>query len=172
VLGTKLKQGHLPKDVHRRRDAILALQEAKAGDRGRLAHRGARGGNSSQQAIAGPHTGGRPGRPQLHFGRESRRYALRILKKGVGGPTSPRSRSGVRRHRARRDPTGKVEEVRPAVSPLRPDHEESKLLRAELNIAAEDFPGARQGFGRPAGNPPDDSRPDDHGRHRAGRRQR
>ena len=48
---------------------------------------------------------------------------------------------------------------------MHPDADESRMLRAELLIAAEDFPAGAAGLGRSVRNPPDAARIDDHGRH-------
>ncbi len=61
TLAEKLRQGALPRDVHRRRDAVLALGEAK-GVFGRGRHdRGARGGDRRQPDVARPDPGGGDG---------------------------------------------------------------------------------------------------------------
>ena len=48
-----------------------------------------------------------------------------------------------------------------------PNHAESRLLAAELALAAEDFPGARKALGDLAETEPTDPQPRDHGRDRA-----
>ncbi len=145
ILKEKRRQGELPNDVAMRRDAVLALQEASDV----LAH-----GNSisaREAAISAAKAS-----PDLipaavlaarsYIAQKDFRNATRILEKAWS----------VRPHP---DLAGAYAEIAPdenANTRLRrfeslirknPDHEQSRLLRTELLLAAEDFPGARRELG-------------------------
>lgn len=145
VLGTKLKQGHLPKDVHRRRDAILALQEAKAvvADDSPIEAREAAIAANKQSpdlipaAVLAAHSYISDAKPK---------YALRILKKAWEAQPHPDLAAAFAAIEPEETPQARLKRFDQLFS-LRPDHEESKLLKAELNISAEDFPGARRALG-------------------------
>jgi HemY protein len=145
VLGTKLKHGHLPKDVHRRRDAILALQEAKAviaEDSPIEAREAAIAANKQSPdlipaAVLAAHSYISDGKPK---------NAVRILKKAWEAQPHPDLAAAFAAIEPEETPQARLKRFDQLFS-VRPDHEESKLLRAELNIAAEDFPGARRALG-------------------------
>ena len=145
VLKDKRQQGELPKDVHVRRDAVLALQEASEV----LAH-----GNSisaREAAISANRAS-----PDLipaavlaarsYIAKQDYRNASRVLEKTWS----------VRPHP---DIAATYAEIVPDETPAarlrrfdnlmrkNPDHEETRLLNAELLLAAEDFPAARRALG-------------------------
>ncbi|PTV95177.1 HemY protein [Rhodobacter aestuarii] len=145
VLLAKMRQGEIPKDVHKRRDAVLALQEAKvvldqnASIEAREAAIAAN--KSSPDLIPAAAMAAKAYADQGNV-----KSATRVLLKaweaqphpdlaGVFASLVP-SESAVER-------LARFEKL----LSLRPDHEETKLLRAELCIAAEDFPGARRALG-------------------------
>lgn len=145
VLNSKLQQGLLPKDVHRRRDAVLALQEARA-----ILDEGATV-EAQEAAIAANKAS-----PDLipaaamaakaHIAKGDGRNAARVLRRAWEAQPHPElaaAYAAISPGEAPRDRLKRFEKLLAA----RPDHEESKLVRAELNIAAEDFPAARRALG-------------------------
>jgi HemY protein len=145
VLGAKLKQGLLPRDVHRRRDAVLALQEAKdiiAEDSPIEAREAAISANRLSPdlipaAVLAAESYVKAGKPK---------YAARLLKKAWGAQPHPDLAAAFAAIVPDETPAGRLKRFNSLLS-LKPDHEESRLLRAELNIAAEDFPSARRALG-------------------------
>lgn len=96
VLQTKVRQGALPKDVHRRRDAVLALQEAKGVlDEGASieAQEAAIAANKSSPDLD---SGGGDGGARLY--RQGQAQECRPCNpQGVGGAAASRSGRGFRR---------------------------------------------------------------------------
>jgi HemY protein len=145
VLGVKLRQGHLPRDVHRRRDAILALQEARAvisDDLPIEAREAAIVANKQSPdlipaAVMAAHGYMAAGKP---------RNAARILKKAWGVQPHPDLAAAFAALEPSETPAARLKRFDQLFS-LRPDDEETKLLKAEINLAAEDFPAARRALG-------------------------
>ncbi len=145
VLGTKLKQGLLPRDVHRRRDAVLALQEAKevfSDDAPIEAREAAIEANRLSPdlipaAVLAAQSYIQSGKPK---------YAARVLKKAWGAQPHPDLGAAFAAIAPDETPAQRLKRFGTLLSAA-PDHEESRLLRAELNIAAEDFPAARRALG-------------------------
>ncbi|MBC7143358.1 MAG: tetratricopeptide repeat protein [Rhodobacteraceae bacterium] len=145
VLGAKLKQGLLPRDVFKRRDAVLALQEAKevfSDDAPIEAREAAIAANrmspdlipAAVLAARGYVQSGKP------------KYAARVLKKAWEAQPHPDLAAAFAAIAPDESPAARLKRFESLLS-ANPDHEESKLLRAELQIGAEDFPAARRALG-------------------------
>lgn len=145
VLKDKRKQGQLPQDVVLRRDAVLALQEASDV----LAH-----GNSisaREAAISAAKAS-----PDLipaavlaarsYIAQKDFRNASRILEKTWSVRPHPSIAATYAEIVPDETPAARLNRF-DALMRKNPDHEETRLLRAELLLAAEDFPGARRAFG-------------------------
>lgn len=145
VLGVKLKQGDLPRDVHRRRDAILALQGARAvfdSDLPVEAREAAIAANKQSPdlipaAVLAAHGYRADGRVK---------NADRILKKAWGAQPHPDLAAAFAALEPNETALARLKRFE-ALFAQNPDHEETRLLKAELNIAAEDFPAARRAIG-------------------------
>lgn len=145
TLKDKRNQGDLPKDVALRRDAVLALQEASdvlaQGNSISAREAAISAAKASPDLIPAAVLAARSYIAQKDF-----RNASRILEKTWS----------VRPHP---DVAGAYAEIVPDETPAarlrrfdglirkNPDHEETRLLRAELMLTAEDFPGARRALG-------------------------
>ncbi|MFV0300937.1 MAG: heme biosynthesis HemY N-terminal domain-containing protein [Paracoccus sp. (in: a-proteobacteria)] len=152
VLKDQRKQGDLPKDVHIRRDAVLALQEASevlAQGNSISAREAAISANrASPDLIPAAVLAARS-----YLAKDDQRHATRVLEKTWS----------VRPHP---DIAAVYAEIVPDESPAarqrrfenlirkNPDDVESRLLRAELALAAEDFPAARRALGNLAETQP------------------
>ncbi|WP_347311678.1 heme biosynthesis protein HemY [Defluviimonas sp. SAOS-178_SWC] len=145
VLGAKLKQGLLPRDVFKRRDAVLALQEAKevfSDDAPIEAREAAIAANrlspdlipAAVLAARGYIQSGKP------------KYAARVLKKAWEAQPHPDLAAAFASIAPDESPAARLKRFDTLLS-ANPGHEESKLLRAELQIGAEDFPAARRALG-------------------------
>jgi HemY protein len=145
TLNTKLKNGQLPRDVHKRRDAVLALSEAKDV----FAH-----GNSIEAreaaieanrlspdlipaAVMAAHGFIDEGKPK---------YATRLLKKAWAVHPHPDLAAAFAAVAPDESPSERLKRFT-TLTKLQPDHPETKMLLAELNIANEDFPQARRSLG-------------------------
>ncbi|WP_343116366.1 heme biosynthesis protein HemY [Ostreiculturibacter nitratireducens] len=145
TLGQKLRQGLLPRDVHRRRDAVLALQEAKgifAEGTPIEAREAAIGANRLSPdlipaAVMAARSYIAEGRPK---------YASRVILKAWEAQPHPDLAAAFAEIAPEENPSERLKRFESLLR-LRPDHAETKLLRAELNIAAEDFPAARRALG-------------------------
>lgn len=145
VLLAKMRQGQLPKDVHKRRDAVLALQEAKAVLDGGTSI------EAQEAAIAAAKAS-----PDLipaaamaakaHYDKGDAKSATRVLLKAWEAQPHPDLAAVFASMVPGESATERLKRFEKLLS-LRPDHEETRLLRAELCIAAEDFPAARRALG-------------------------
>lgn len=145
TLGAKLKHGSLPRDVHKRRDAVLALSEAKdvlASGASIEARETAIEANRLSPdlvpaAVMAARSYADDGKPK---------YALRVLKKAWESQPHPDLAAAFAALQPDEEPQARLKRFKQLVK-LKPEHEETKLLLAELNIAAEDFPEARRALG-------------------------
>jgi HemY protein len=145
VLGTKMKQGLLPRDVHKRRDAVMALQEAK-GILDETASVEAR-----EAAIAANKASpdlipaaAMAARSYIASGKP--KYADRVLRKAWEAQPHPDLAAAFAEIAPDETPAQRLKRF-DALFRIKPDHPETRMLRAELNIAAEDFPTARRALG-------------------------
>lgn len=145
TLGAKLRHGALPRDVHRRRDAVLALSEARDlidEDASIERREAAIEANklspdlvpaavmAADQYIA-------DGKP---------RYAARVLKKAWGASPHPDLAAAFARIEPNETPAARLKRFR-EITRIKPSHPETKMLLAELSIAAEDYDAARAALG-------------------------
>ncbi|WP_415184840.1 heme biosynthesis protein HemY [Phaeovulum sp.] len=145
VLGKKLRQGLLPRDVHKRRDAVLALQEAKGVlDEGASieAREAAIAANKASPdlipaAVMAAHS---------YIEKGSAKHAARVLHKAWEAQPHPDLAAAYAAIVPDEAPAARLKRFE-ALLKLRPEDAETRLLRAELNIAAEDFPAARRALG-------------------------
>ncbi|WP_413852351.1 heme biosynthesis protein HemY [Albidovulum sp.] len=145
VLGAKHKQGLLPRDVFRRRDAVLALQEAKEvfSDDAPIEVREAVIAANKQSPDLIP-AAVLAARGYVQAGKP--KYAARILRKSWEVKPHPDLAATFAAIVPDETPAARLKRFETLLS-ANPDHEESRLLRAELQIAAEDFPSARRALG-------------------------
>ncbi len=145
TLNAKLKHGALPRDVHRRRDAVLALSEAKdvvdeansieARERAIEANRLSP--DLIPAAVMAAHG---------YIDQERPRNATRLLKKAWSVQPHPDLAAAYAAIAPDETPEARIKRFA-ALIKGRPDHSEAKMLMAELYIAAEDFPQARRALG-------------------------
>lgn len=145
TLGAKLKAGAMPKDVYRRRDAVLALQEA----RGVIDE--AATPESRDAAIEANRQS-----PDLIpaavlaarglIDRGDKKSAARVLKKAWEVQPHPELAAAFAEIEPDEIPQERLKRFR-SLTALHPDHDETRLLLAELNITAEEYPDARRALG-------------------------
>ena len=145
TLGAKLKAGTLPKDVYRRRDAVLALQQAHV----------VMDENSSIEAREAAIEANKlspdliPAAAMAARGYTEKgdwRSAIRVLKKAWEVQPHPDLASAFAAIEPDETPAERLQRFRTLTS-LRTDSDETKMLLAELLMAAEDFPAARRALG-------------------------
>ena len=145
TLSAKLKHGDLPRDVHKRRDAVLALSEAKdivAEGKTIEAREAAIEANRLSPDLVPAAVMAAEG----YMEQEKPRYAARVLTKAWGITPHPNLAAGFAAIAPDEDPAARIKRFR-ALTKQNPDHPETKMLMSELHIANEDFPEARRALG-------------------------
>ncbi len=145
TLMLKKSAGHLPRDVWRRRDAILALQAADAlaasGDMHRARETAIEANRLSPDlipaAVAAAHA-------LIAQGNSS--YATKALKKAWKAQPHPDLAAAYAAIEPEETPRQRVIRFEGLLR-KGPEVAETKMLRAELLLAAEDFPAARRALG-------------------------
>lgn len=145
TLGAKLRTGALPKDVYRRRDAVLALQQARTviDDEASIEAREAaiEANRLSPDLIPAAAMAARG-----YLAKGDRKNATRVLKKAWEVLPHPDLAAAFAELEPDESPQDRLKRFR-TLTNARPDADESKMLLAELLVATEDFPEARRALG-------------------------
>lgn len=145
TLKDKRNQGDLPKDVALRRDAVLALREASEV----LAHENSISAREAAISAAKASPDLVPAAvlaARSYIAQKDYRNATRILEKTWSVRPHPEIAATYAEIVPDETPAARLRRFE-ALIRKKPDHEESRLLKAELLLAAEDFPGARRALG-------------------------
>lgn len=145
TLTAKLKSGSLPRDVYKRRDAVLALSEARDVAREDISiearERAVEANRLSPDLVPAAALAARAyiaeGKPKL---------AVRVLKKAWEAQPHPDLAAAFAAIEPDETPQQRVTRFQ-TLTRIHPHHPETRLLLAELNIVAEDFPEARRALG-------------------------
>lgn len=145
TLNAKLKSGHLPRDVHKRRDAVLALSEAKdvleEGKTIEAREAAIEANRLSPDLIPAAVMAARSyiedGKPK---------YAARVLTKTWGVVPHPELAAAFAEIAPDENAEARLKRFR-ALTKQNPNDPETKMLMAELQIAAENFPEAKRELG-------------------------
>ena len=139
TLGAKLKAGALPRDVHRRRDAIMALSESSESDDydTKVLEANRLSPELVPAAVAAAH---------VHIDKESPRQAVRVIRKAWDKAPHPELAEAFAAIEPEETPEARLKRFTPLIK-RHPDHPEVRQLLAELNIAAGDFSAARSALG-------------------------
>lgn len=153
TLNAKLKYGSLPRDVHKRRDAVLALSEARdVLDEGKTieAREAAIEANRlSPDLIPAAVLAARG-----YIDQGNTRNALRVINKAWLVRPHPDLAAAFAAMEPGETPAQRLKRFAKLLK-VHPEHRETRLLAAELNLAAEDFPAARRALGTLAEVEPD-----------------
>jgi HemY protein len=145
TLSSKLKHGQLPRDVHKRRDAVLALSEAKEiiadGNSIEARESAIEANRLSPDLIPAAAMAA-----QSYVAQTKPRYATRVLKKAWDAQPHPDLAAAFAAIVPDETPVARIKRFRALVK-SQPDHAETKMLMTELHIANEDFPEARRQLG-------------------------
>ncbi len=145
TLSAKARTGHLPRDIYRRRDAILALQEAREvfaeGNSIEAREAAIAANKKSPDLIPAACMAARS-----YIEADKPKYAARVLHKAWLAKPHPDLAAAFAEIVPDETPVARLKRFRTLIDD-RPDHEEARLLKAELLIAAEDFPEARRALG-------------------------
>jgi len=142
TLSAKLKSGNLPRDVHRRRDAVLALSEARdILDEGKSIE-------AREAAIAANKLS-----PDLvpaavltargYIEQGNKRNAARVIRKAWDAQPHPDLAAAFAEIEPEETPQARIKRFAKLLK-IHPEHRETRLIDAELHLAAEDFPAARR----------------------------
>lgn len=145
TLGAKLKAGELPRDVWKRRDAVLALQEAQVllDDTSSVEAREAAisANKASPDLIPAAAMAARS-----YIAQANPKAAAKVLRKAWEAQPHPDLAAAFAEIAPEETPAARVRRFK-ALTDINPGHDETRLLMAELHIAAEDFPAARRDLG-------------------------
>lgn len=145
TLGAKARTGSLPKDVYRRRDAILALQEAK-GIVDESASIEAREAAIEANKLSPDLIPAAAMAARSLVDKGDRKGATRVLKKAWTAHAHPDLAAAFAEIEPDESPAARLKRFKLLID-IHPDADETKMLSAELFIAAEDFPAARRALG-------------------------
>lgn len=145
TLGAKLKAGALPKDVYRRRDAVLALQQARTviDDEASIEAREAaiEANKLSPDLIPAAALAARS-----YLAKGDKKNASRVLKKAWEVMPHPDLAAAFAEIEPSETPQDRLKRFR-MLTNARSDTDESRMLLAELMLATEEFPEARCALG-------------------------
>ncbi|MEM7470270.1 MAG: heme biosynthesis HemY N-terminal domain-containing protein [Pseudomonadota bacterium] len=145
TLNAKLKYGALPRDVHKRRDAVLALSEAKdvvaEGSSIEARETAIEANRLSPDLIPAAVMAA-----QQYLAQGKARYAGRILKKAWDTQPHPDLAAAYAEIAPDESPAERIKRFNGLIK-SNPNHPEARMLMAELQIAAEDFPEAKRALG-------------------------
>lgn len=145
TLKAKLKHGAVPRDLYKRRDAVLALSEARdvlEDDKPIAAREAAIAANKASPDLV-------PAAAMAARGlvaKGQKRSAVRVLKQAWKAQPHPDLAAAFAEIEPEETPAKRVRRFS-QLTTIQPQHRETRLLKAELHLAAEDFPGARRALG-------------------------
>ena len=152
TLSAKLRHGNLPRDVHRRRDAVMALSEARDdildGEPAKAREAAIEANRLSPDLVPAAVMAAR-----MYIETGKTRYAVRIVKKAWEANPHPDLAAVFAEIAPDETAEDRLKRFK-ALTRIKPAHEETKMLLAELNIAAKDFPSARKALGDLVENDP------------------
>lgn len=145
TLSAKLRHGSLPRDVHRRRDAVLALSEARddmiSGEIPKARDAAIEANRLSPDLVPAAAMAAR-----MYIEAGKPRNAVRILKKAWDMNPHPDLAVAFAEILPDESAEERVKRFK-ALTKLKPDNTQTIMLLAELHIAAKDFPAARSALG-------------------------
>lgn len=153
TLGVKLKQGKIPRDVHKRREAVLALSQAAEviDEENSIEKRetAIEANRLSPDLVPAAAMAARE-----YIVQTKPKLAVRVIKKAWESQPHPDLAAAFSEIEPNETPQERLKRFA-QLAKLNPEHIESRLMMAELNLAAEDFPEARRALGDIVENNPD-----------------
>lgn len=145
TLQAKLKSGTMPRDLHRRRDAVLALSEA-TGPYSTASDAQAREAAIEANRLSPDLVPAAVAAARALKAQGNPKQAARVIRRAWERKPHPELAAVFAEIRADETPDARIKRFR-ALTDLHADHPETRMLRAELALAAEDFPAARRALG-------------------------
>lgn len=153
TLGVKLKQGKIPRDVHKRREAVLALSQAAEviDEENSIEKRetAIEANRLSPDLVPAAAMAARE-----YIVQTKPKLAVRVIKKAWESQPHPDLAAAFSEIEPNETPQERLKRF-VQLAKLNPEHVESRLMMAELNLAAEDFPEALRALGDIVENNPD-----------------
>ncbi|GAA5074755.1 tetratricopeptide repeat protein [Roseibacterium beibuensis] len=145
TLANALKAGNIPRDLHKRRDAVLALAHARdAMAEGKVADATREANAANTMAPGLVPAAVMAARLAISDGKP--RIATKILTKAWETGPHPDLAAAFAAIAPDETPAQRLKRFRPLLA-KHPRDPETKMLESELHIAAEDFPAARRALG-------------------------
>lgn len=145
TLAAALRSGNLPREVHKRRDAVLALAHARdAMAEGKIAE-ATRDAETAQRMAPGLVPAAVMA-ARLAIADGKAKQAEKIVKAAWATDPHPDLAAAFAEIAPGETPAERVKRFKPLLA-KHAGHPEAKMLEAELQIAAEDFPAARRALG-------------------------
>ncbi|MCR9146822.1 MAG: tetratricopeptide repeat protein [Rhodobacteraceae bacterium] len=145
TLHAKLKYGNLPRDVHKRRDAVLALSEARdILDEGKDIE--AREASIEANRMSPDLVPAAVLAARGYIAQGSKWNAWRVIRKAWDAQPHPDLAAVFAEIEPSETPAARVKRFGKLLK-IHPDHRETRLVKAELYIAADEFPAARRALG-------------------------
>jgi HemY protein len=145
TLAAALKSGNLPRDVHKRRDAVLALAHARdAMAEGKIADATRDATEANRMAPGLVPAAVMAGRLAISDGKP--KVAAKLIRAAWDMDPHPDLAAAFAEIEPNETAAARLRRFKPLLA-KHAAHPESKLLEAELHIAAEDFPAARRALG-------------------------
>ena len=145
TLAAKVRAAALPRDVGKRREAVLSLADAGAAfSEGKKDK--ARDAAYAANKLAPHFVPAAALAARLHAENGEARQAARIIKKAWAESPHPDLASAFAAIAPEESPEARLKRFQPLLK-MKPSHPETRLVTAELSLTAEDFPGARRALG-------------------------
>ncbi len=145
TLSKALKAGNVPRDLHKRRDAVLALAHARdAMAEGKIAE--ATRDATEANRLAPSLVPAAAMAARLAIAESKPRVATKILKAAWATDPHPDLAAAFAEIEPNETPNDRLKRFQPMLA-KHAGNAEAKLLEAELQIAREDFPAARRALG-------------------------
>ena len=142
TLFARQRSGGMPRDVYQRRTAVLALQQSvDLADQGEDARAQQTAIEANEMSPGLVPAAAAAARAYVAQGKE--KYAVKLLKKAWQAGPHPELAAAFAEIAPNESPRDRLERFKPLLA-LLPDHPETRMLKSELLIAAEDFPDARR----------------------------
>jgi HemY protein len=145
TLSKALKAGNMPRDLHKRRDAVLALAHARdAMAEGKIAEATREATEANRLAPSLVPAAAMAAR--LAISENKPRVATKLLKAAWATDPHPDLAAAFAEIAPNETPNDRLKRFQPLLA-KHAGHAEARLLESELQIAREDFPAARRALG-------------------------
>jgi HemY protein len=152
TLNAKLRHGNIPRDLHKRRDAVLALAEARDllvdGETARAREMAIEANRLSPELVPAAVMAAR-----ALIEQDKPKQAAKAIRRAWEAHPHPELAASFAEIAPEETTDERLERFQ-ALTSVRPDDPETRMLKAELCIAAEDFPEARKALGELAETDP------------------